>query len=131
MRSLEIENQESGKQIIAGNVPCAGCTRCCQGDAVRLLPHEDISNYFTEMHPYVPGAYMLAHKANGDCWYLDEKGCSIHSRRPQQCREMDCRLIASRITFTEARKLSKNNRLKLPVWQRGKELRKQKIYSEM
>jgi Fe-S-cluster containining protein len=113
--------------MITGNVPCNLCTRCCQGDAIRLLPMDDADSYLTESHPYFPGALMLAHKPNKDCIYLVQDGCSIHSRRPQQCREMDCRLLAERITYTQARKLSKTNQLKFPVWQRGKELLKQSL----
>ena len=61
-------------------VPCNGCTLCCQGDAVRLQPEDSVTEYRTEPHPYIPGARMLAHKPNGECIYLDERGCSIHDR---------------------------------------------------
>lgn len=110
-----------------GEVQCAGCTRCCHGDAIRLLPNDDTDSYLTEPHPYFADEFMLAHKKNGDCIYLEKYGCSIHSHKPQQCREMDCRLIAQKITYTQARKLSQKNQLKLPVWQKGKELLHDKI----
>jgi Fe-S-cluster containining protein len=71
---------------------CGSCTLCCQGDAVRLLPEDDASQYQTEPHPYRSGELMLAHAANGDCIYLDrETGCTIHETKPTQCRAMDCR----------------------------------------
>jgi Fe-S-cluster containining protein len=105
-----------------GSVPCSGCTLCCKGDAIRLLPSDDAGRYLTEPHPYLSGALMLAHKPNLDSIYLSEIGCTIHEYRPLQCREMDCRLLASKISYTQARKLSKCNKLKLPVWQKGKEL---------
>jgi hypothetical protein len=105
-----------------GAVPCAGCTLCCKGDAIRLLPGDNANNYQTEKHPYVTDALMLAHKPNHDCIYLIPGGCLIHSTRPQQCREMDCRLIASKINFTQARKHDKSNLLKISVWKKGKEL---------
>lgn len=108
--------------MIIGDVPCSGCTRCCHGDAIRLLPDDDAESYLTEPHPYFQNILMLAHKPNGDCIYLDDTGCSIHERRPRQCREMDCRLLAQRISFTQARKLDKTNRLKFAVWKKGKEL---------
>jgi Fe-S-cluster containining protein len=45
---------------------------------------------------------MLAHKANGDCIYLEEKGCSIHGRAPYMCRTMDCRTIPLRFNKPSA-----------------------------
>ena len=83
-------------------VPCNGCIRCCQNDAVRILDHEDPSQWQTEPHPYFTGSLMLAHKPNGDCVYLNETGCSIHGRAPQQCATMDCRTIARGLTYTQA-----------------------------
>lgn len=103
---------------LPGVVPCAGCVRCCVGDAVRLLPGDDPARYRTEPHPYFPGQRMLAHRADGACIYLGNGACSIHPDRPQQCREMDCRLIASRMTFTQARKAFGI----LPVWNQGNRL---------
>jgi hypothetical protein len=68
---------------------------------------------------------MIAHRPNGDCVYLDPNvGCTIHAIKPTMCREMDCRTVAQRVTFTQARKLDKTGRLKLSVWARGKKLLK-------
>lgn len=100
-------------------VPCKGCVLCCRNDAVRLLPHEDASAFETEEHPAIPGARMLAHKANGDCIYLGDGGCSIHERRPQLCRDMDCRNLARSFSWLQAMALPG---LAMPVWNRGKEL---------
>ena len=33
---------------------------------------------------------MLARKANQDCHYLGETGCTIYARRPQACQRFDC-----------------------------------------
>lgn len=102
------------------DVPCNGCTLCCQGgDLLRLLPTDDATKYKTEPHPLKPGALMLAHKPNGDCWYLGERGCTIHGDTPLLCRRMDCRTIAKAVTFTKARTTPGINLL---VWQRGKQL---------
>lgn len=100
-----------------GDVPCNGCTLCCHNDAVRLLPGDNPSQYFTEPHPYFHDERMLAHSESRDCIYMKESGCSIHSTRPQQCREMDCRVMAQRISLAEARFMDI-----LPVWRRGREL---------
>lgn len=100
-------------------VPCNGCTLCCQGDAIRLLPEDDPSQYQTVPHDWMPGQLMLDHKKNGDCIYLGETGCTIHDRKPLMCREMDCRTLAQRLTFSQAR----GARI-VHIWRRGKELRK-------
>lgn len=104
------------------DVPCNGCRLCCQNDAVRILPHEDETRWQTEPHPYMPGARMLAHKANNDCVYLGEHGCTIQDAKPQQCREMDCRRIAQAITWTQARKMDARGALRMALWKRGREL---------
>jgi len=103
-------------------VPCNGCTRCCHGDAVRLLPGDDPDEYQTEPHPALSGERMLAHQANRDCIYLGKGICTIHGRQPQMCREMDCRVIAQRVPWTQARKLDANGRLPMAIWRRGREL---------
>jgi hypothetical protein len=99
------------------SVPCNGCTRCCQGDALRLLPEDDASQYQTVPHWLNPAELMLDHKSNGDCIYLTDTGCGIHDRRPRMCRELDCRILAMQLTYTKARKMHI-----LTVWARGKEL---------
>lgn len=105
-------------------VPCNGCKLCCMGDAVRLLPTDDPDLYKTEPHPVLKGSLMLAHQQNGECIYLNHSGCSIQETKPQMCKEMDCRNIASAITFTQARKLSKRGLFKMQVFEKGKELLK-------
>jgi Fe-S-cluster containining protein len=103
-------------------VPCKGCTLCCQGDAIRLEPEDRAIDYKTEPHLYIPGALMLAHKANGECIYLDERGCSIHDRAPSLCRTADCRNLAARIDFETARKLHLIGKLDIRVWDQGHRL---------
>lgn len=104
------------------DVPCNGCTLCCHNDAVRILPHEDASKWQTEPHPMLYDARMLAHKPNGDCVYLGERGCTIQHDKPQMCYEMDCRLLARRISWTQARKLNADGAFQLAVLKRGREL---------
>jgi hypothetical protein len=79
---------------------CATCPgHCCKGDTILLNPdHGDVAfAYHVEEieHPITGApAYMLAHKPNGDCWYLDELDgvgrCTIYARRPVICRSFDC-----------------------------------------
>lgn len=89
---------------------------------MRLTSEDDPEQYQTEQHELFPSRRMLAHKANGECIYLKPTGCSIYERRPHMCRGMDCRNIARRFTFTQARKLSAKNILPITVWRRGKDL---------
>ena len=96
-------------------------------DAVRLLAGDDLSQYQTEPHPYMAGALMLAHKANGDCVYLGDGGCTRQADKPQQCHEMDCRLIAQAMTKSQAKQLHARNAMKIEIWRRGHELMRQKM----
>lgn len=99
-------------------VPCNGCVRCCINDLVRILKHEDASKWKTETHPLKPWSKMLAHKKDGSCYYLGDAGCIIHDDRPQMCREMDCRVIAEHVSYTQVRK----SLVRVAVWSKGKEL---------
>jgi hypothetical protein len=103
-------------------VPCNGCTLCCQQDAVRLEAGDSPSEYQTEPHPFLPGALMLAHKPNGECVYLTNNGCSIHDHAPSLCRIADCRSIAIRFDYETARRLHARNGLDIRVWDQGKKL---------
>jgi len=76
----------------------------------------DPKELFVEPNPHYPGEFMIAHKKNGDCFYLGETGCTIHSNKPLRCREMDCRNIA-RLSQKAAEKLNV-----VEVWKRGREL---------
>ena len=104
-------------------VPCNGCTRCCWGDAVRILPHENREDWQTEPHFLIKGARMLKHRPDKSCVYLGEGGCTIYDRRPQICGELDCRIFAD-ISFTKARQLHRQGKLNMGVWRKGKELKR-------
>jgi hypothetical protein len=114
----EIENIRQQKTTISsmGNVPCKGCTLCCQGDAIRILPEDDATQYQTVPHEYFPGKLMLAHKENGDCIYLASDGCGIHDRKPRMCREMDCRRIARAVKKKDLKRLG----VPVRVWNKGR-----------
>lgn len=78
------------------NVPCNGCTACCQRDLLILHPEmgDDPSQYETMevVNPITnEAALALQHGDDGSCIYLGENGCTIHSRAPAICREFDCR----------------------------------------
>lgn len=82
------------------DVPCNGCTLCCQSGAVILMPGEE--GYETEQ--FADGVKMLAHKPDGSCVYLTESGCGIYERRPSVCRLYDCRKMF--MEFTKAKRQS-------------------------
>jgi hypothetical protein len=124
-RSAWVTSKTTTAPVINSYVPCDGCTRCCHNDAIRLLPGDDPGQYVTVPHPYFTGELMLDHKPNGDCIYLGDSRCEIHSRRPQMCREMDCRTIANKIPLLVAQKLNSMGKFRMDVWQRGIDLMKE------
>jgi hypothetical protein len=76
------------------NVPCNGCTACCQHDLVMLQPDDDPALYDTlEVVNPLTGerGQALRHKPEGGCIYVGEHGCSIHGHAPAMCRVFDCR----------------------------------------
>ena len=83
------------------DVPCNGCTRCCQNELLVLHPEmgDDIASYRTKkaINP-LTGRMVdaLQQKPNGDCTYLGEAGCTIHDRSPAICRSFDCRQMFER-----------------------------------
>ncbi len=89
---------------------------------MRLEPEDMSRGYTTEPHPYIAGALMIAHKANGECVYLGDKGCTIHDGAPALCRAADCRSVAARFDFETAKTLHVMGRLDFRVWDRGREL---------
>lgn len=78
------------------HVPCDGCVACCKRERIYLSEEhgDDPAQYYTvptRKGLDGPIEWMLQHKSNGDCIYLDEHGCSIHGRAPWSCRQFDCR----------------------------------------
>jgi hypothetical protein len=51
--------------------------------------------------------HMLKHKDNGDCFYLDKNGCTIHDRAPSVCRQFDCRQYFLSMTRAARRAMEK------------------------
>ena len=86
------------------NVPCDGCTACCQEDLILLHPEMgDNAEEYQTIRVTVNGReeQALAHKKNGECIYLGEKGCTIHTHAPAICREFDCRDLWRRTSRSE------------------------------
>jgi len=70
---------------------CGTCRECCLGPR-ELELHEPAFMYETYERD---GVTYLANRENGDCVYLVAGGCSIYGRRPQACRDYDCRDYAT------------------------------------
>jgi hypothetical protein len=70
---------------------------------------------------------MIAHKPNGDCIYLAERGCSIHDRAPSLCKAADCRGVAAHYDFDTARRMHLQGLLDLRVWDQGRRLLDQAV----
>lgn len=78
------------------DVPCSGCTACCRGEPVFLVPEcGDSAEEYETVAAVNPAdgvqGVALKQKANGDCIYLGPDGCKIHGRAPSVCRQFDCR----------------------------------------
>jgi len=82
-------------------VPCRGCYACCQKEAIFLHPEcgDDEHKFKTEQYD---GRLVLAHKENGDCFYLDRRfGCTIQNDKPIVCGELDCRKLYKKLKYTK------------------------------
>lgn len=83
-------------------VPCGDCTGCCSAAWPVALREED-----RDLLPLVPAAYLLTvdnappgvrymgYRSDGTCPMLVEQRCTVYARRPQTCRDFDCRLFAA------------------------------------
>lgn len=106
-------------QKITRNVPCNGCTLCCQGDVIYLHAEngDEINNYRTTLYN---GRLILEHKADGSCFYLGAQGCTIHIHRPAVCRSFDCRLIVEKLSRSALRRLEHKGYIRADVLKQGR-----------
>lgn len=81
-------------------VACESCTACCRNQRVFLFLNKGdrLENYEGQVKwGFNPlqgrGQWQLKQKANGDCVYLGEAGCTIYDRRPNICAQFDCRQL--------------------------------------
>ena len=95
----------------AANVPCNGCTLCCQNDAIMLHPeYGDIPEQYQTVPFRTPvtgkmGLMVAKKPGSTDCIYLGETGCTIHGRAPAICREFDCGKFYASRTRPERRRM--------------------------
>ena len=77
------------KRVTLPKLRCKGCTACCQDGSVTLRAGDDPRLYKVKLSIH---GTQIANKADGSCIYVGPKGCTIHSKRPSECRAFDCRL---------------------------------------
>jgi len=103
------------QKLTTKSVPGNGCTLYYQSDAIRFEEEDTVADYQTEPHPFIPGALTLAHKHNGECVYLNDRGCTIHERAPSLCQIADCRTVAAHLDFETAQSLHSLGKLDIRV----------------
>jgi len=73
---------------------CHACKRCCRNKAIRVNPYEVLrlarrlgmsTTEFIESKTEAGGT-VLRSAEDGNCVFLNERGCSVHPDRPLACR---------------------------------------------
>jgi hypothetical protein len=83
------------------SVPCGGCTLCCRSGELIVVTDEDVGPpggyqlmqgaLGEGLAAAVPGAAVLAQRADGACVYVTEgEGCAIHAWAPMVCQAFSC-----------------------------------------
>lgn len=72
------------------DVPCNGCTACCQRDRIVLTSQDDPNIYLWH---FEGEDRVLNRRDNGQCIYLGQTGCNKYKERPESCRKFDCRIL--------------------------------------
>ena len=93
------------RTIRTADVPCDGCTACCRKELVVLFPEHGDDLDALRKHHVINGVTALDRRQNGDCVYLEERGCSVWEKRPAMCRAFDCRLQFLSFTRSERRRM--------------------------
>jgi len=86
----------------SSDVPCGTCTRCCELLAPMLTTEEISSGLYPlsftnptpdqrEINPAAGIVITLYRRLEGGCGMFVDGQCSIYDRRPQACRQFDCR----------------------------------------
>jgi Fe-S-cluster containining protein len=96
MKQITLHARQNAMARSLGPLRCDGCTACCKRDLVPLDPERDDMAQLQWQR--VAGRAVLAHKFNGECVYLTERGCGNYDSRPLACRRFDCRVLVSTTT---------------------------------
>ena len=84
------------------DVPCGDCVGCCSSSWPVALRAEDDNlreaipaEFLLNVPNAPPGVRYLGYRADGTCPLLTHHRCTVYARRPQTCRDFDCRLFAA------------------------------------
>jgi hypothetical protein len=115
------------REIRRADVPCGKCRLCCQTLIVPLAV-EEYAQYDWAWICKPDGtrlsenARALKRKPNGDCIYLDERGCSIHGRAPHVCQRFDCRELFLSSDRAGRRQAIRSGKIPKSLFDRGREM---------
>jgi putative endonuclease len=118
MREAELKKLPKGeKEVLIRS--CAQCGICCRLFFINLTQKEwesgkyetqvkasEVDDRFHVVQGY--GGNILRQKKDGSCIYLKNNACSIHTRRPQSCRDFFC--ISTAKKFREMVSMIKERR---------------------
>lgn len=83
-------------------VPCGDCVGCCvSAYHVPIRPQDALARasipkaFLVAAPGQPPNHTMMKYLADGTCPMLSDGECSIYDRRPQTCRDYDCRVFAA------------------------------------
>jgi hypothetical protein len=97
---------EEARESLHGNrgsdVPCGDCVGCCVSsyfipvrpedkDALDTIPARYLVNAPNEPR----GQWLMGYREDGTCPMLSDNKCTIYAKRPQTCRDYDCRVFAA------------------------------------
>jgi uncharacterized protein len=105
------------------SVPCGSCTLCCRTLIVPLALEEFEQYDWVWVIRKDTGEKLgraLRRRANGDCVYLGERGCSIHGRAPHVCMRFDCRELFLKSDRAGRRQAIKSGKLPKALFDRGR-----------
>jgi Fe-S-cluster containining protein len=80
------------------DVPCGDCVGCCISSyPVPIRPSDGLDAVVPDEHIVQVSASsrIMVPRDDGTCPMLQNKRCSIYARRPETCRDYDCRIFAA------------------------------------
>jgi len=96
------EFRASLKSDVGTDVPCGDCDGCCVSSYSILVRPTDTQalaaippDLLVDVPTLKAGIKAMGYLPNGKCPMLSGSKCSIYDRRPQTCRDYDCRIFAA------------------------------------
>lgn len=99
-----MKNVEEAARLSDPNEPldCSGCNHCCNFLMFFVNSYGETIQHQKEIEDFYEKRGVLLKKTptgyvatvEFPCPYVTEKGCHIHTSKPETCRRYDCRLDA-------------------------------------